>query len=236
MQNYERSLERSRLARTRLDRPSVFSFQGEEWDLLPEVFAPQYSPSTGAAMGFLGLIGPDRVAPPGSFLEIGAGSGVIAVTAALAGATRVVATDVNPQAVRNTRMNAERHGVADRVEVVESDLFAGLDPGEQFDTVFWSTPYVRAPEEFQFTNAHDRAYVDPGYATHRRFLAEAGKWVTDGGSVLLHFSGRGDLPALLRFAGEAGQGLRAVRSTFIREGEFDVEHVLLEIAPCGRRA
>src|SRR6185312_1290822 len=53
--SYLRSLERSRHARTRMDRPAVFTMCGREWDLLPDVFAPIYSPSTGAALEFLGL-------------------------------------------------------------------------------------------------------------------------------------------------------------------------------------
>ncbi|GAA3041109.1 hypothetical protein GCM10020000_19710 [Streptomyces olivoverticillatus] len=41
--DYMRSLERSRTALTRKDRPSVFTMYGREWDLFPEVFAPIYS-------------------------------------------------------------------------------------------------------------------------------------------------------------------------------------------------
>ncbi|HMC72181.1 MAG TPA: hypothetical protein VKJ07_23690, partial [Mycobacteriales bacterium] len=56
-QDYCRSLERSRNARTRQDRPATFTMQGREWDLLADVFAPIYSPSTAVAMDLLGLPG-----------------------------------------------------------------------------------------------------------------------------------------------------------------------------------
>lgn len=45
-------------------RPRVFSTAGREWDLLDEVFAPAYSPSTATALEFLGLTDPDPGAAP----------------------------------------------------------------------------------------------------------------------------------------------------------------------------
>lgn len=50
-------------------------------------------------------------------LDFGCGSGVLAVAAALAGATDVVAIDIDPQAEVATRVNASRNDVADRVHV-----------------------------------------------------------------------------------------------------------------------
>lgn len=227
--NYHLSLERSRQARTRADRPSVFTAYGRKWDLLPEVFAPIYSPSTGVAIDFLGLSDTQNLPRAGSFLEIGCGTGIIAVSAALAGCDRVVATDINPAAVQNSAMNAVRHGVGDRFTARHSDLFAQLDEKERFDTIFWSSNYVAAPAGYEYRNAHERAYVDPGYRTHQRFLAEAPRWLTPGGLILLHFSTRGDLVGLLRAAGTHGRGLHMLRGSLVHEGEIDVEHMLLQV-------
>lgn len=52
-------------------------------------------------------------------IDYGCGSGVLAVAALLLGAERVVAVDNDPQAGTATRDNAERNGVADRLEVLE---------------------------------------------------------------------------------------------------------------------
>lgn len=230
-QSYVRSLERSRLSLTRTDRPSEFEFMGLRWDLLDEVFAPVFSPSTAVALGLLGL---DRADPgewSGSFLEMGCGTGVIAVSAALAGCARVVAADVNPRAVENAERNAARHRVADRVRAVRSDLFTELRQ-ERFDTVFWSSNYVRAPEDYAYRSMHERAYVDPGYRAHRRYLAEAPLMLAPGGRALLHFSSRGVLGELHRIARECGRALRVVRSVELVEeayGDDVVEHLLLEI-------
>ncbi|MFE4830972.1 50S ribosomal protein L11 methyltransferase [Streptomyces sp. NPDC056672] len=231
--SYTSSLARSRASQANENRPDVFAMAGREWDLLDGVFAPVHSPTTGVAMELLGLPGtrdPDPVfRADGTFLEIGAGTGVIAVSAALAGCPRVVATDINALAVRNTAMNAERHGVADRLVSLHGDLFDAVGEGERFDTVYWHSNYVLAPAEYEYQADHERAYVDPGYGAHRRYLAEAPGLLTDGGTVLLQFSERGDLGLLLRLAEEYGRALRPVRRRHLTEGDETVELVLYEV-------
>ncbi|MFI5528747.1 methyltransferase domain-containing protein [Kitasatospora sp. NPDC051853] len=228
VRSYERSLLRSREALTRKDRPKTFTLSGREWDLLPEVFAPVYSPSTATALELLGL-GGAAGSGEGSFLEIGCGTGVIAVAAALAGHRPVVAADINARAVQNAELNAARHGVAGTVRAVHSDLFDALGPAERFDTVFWSSNYVLAPEGYRYASVHERAYVDPGYAAHRRYLAQAPARLAPGGRALLHFSDRGDLAGLHRIAAELGRTVRVVAHREVSEGGLPVGHQLLEI-------
>lgn len=59
-------------------------------------------------------------------VDVGCGSGVLAVVAARLGAARVVAVDVDQAAVEATRVNADRNGVTDRVEVSTTPV-ADLD-------------------------------------------------------------------------------------------------------------
>ncbi|HKZ07623.1 MAG TPA: 50S ribosomal protein L11 methyltransferase [Methylomirabilota bacterium] len=55
--------------------------------------------------------------PAGRILDIGTGTGILAVAAVALGAPRVVAVDVDPDAVTAARRNAEANGVGERVEV-----------------------------------------------------------------------------------------------------------------------
>lgn len=229
LRSFERSLERSRRSLHRGDRPKEFTLAGRDWDLVDEVFAPVYSPSTEVALEFLGLTGNAEGGQGGSFLEIGCGAGVAAVLAALAGRSPVVAADINPRAVENTTTNADRHGA--RVRAVHSDLFSALGD-ERFDTIFWSSNYVRAPQDYLYRSLHEYAYVDPGYRAHHRYLLQAPERLSPGGVALLHFSSRGDVAELHRIAGVCGRELRTARSTTVLEGEYGddlVEHLLLEI-------
>lgn len=59
-------------------------------------------------------------------VDVGTGSGILAVAAALLGARRVLAVDNDPVAVAVTRENVERNGVQDVVEVRVGDLLAGV--------------------------------------------------------------------------------------------------------------
>lgn len=231
VRSHLKSLERSHRSLTRPDRPREFTLLGRRWDLLDEVFAPLYSPSTHIGAEFLGLTGAAPRRPPASLLEIGCGAGVIAVQAALLGWGSVVATDINEQAVENTRLNAERHRVTDRVTALHSDLFSALDPGARFDRIFWSSNYVMAPADYTYRTVHERAYVDAGYRTHGRYLSEVVHRLTDDGVALLHFSDRGDIDALRQIAADCDRDLRTLSTRTVDEGSDPVEHMLLEILP-----
>lgn len=61
-------------------------------------------------------------APPARVLDIGTGTGVLAMAAALRGAGRVTAIDTDPDAVQAARENVARNGLAARVEVAGVDL------------------------------------------------------------------------------------------------------------------
>ncbi|WP_246300700.1 50S ribosomal protein L11 methyltransferase [Actinopolyspora biskrensis] len=209
--------------------------RGFEWDLLEEVFAPVYSPSTEVGLDFLEQ---RRVPFGGSLLEVGCGAGLLAVLAAKYGCRRVVASDVNPHAVRNAALNAARHGVADRVEAVHCDMFSGIDHDERFDTIFWSSNYVYGPCDYEYRSLHERAYVDAGYRAHRAFLEQAPLWLSEGGTALLHFSSRGDHGELENLARRTGRLLRTVTTVELLESEYGadpVRHLLLEVLPVSDR-
>jgi len=74
--------------------------------------------------------------PGETFLEVGTGSGLVAIEVARIG--RVVATDVNPNAVRFARRNAAENGR--RIEVVRCDLMSAVRG--PFDVVAFNPPYL----------------------------------------------------------------------------------------------
>lgn len=71
----------------------------------------------------------------GSLLDLGTGSGILAVAAACLGYAPVVALDSDPQAVRVARGNAESNGVRAKIRFIHEDLARFRSRGSLFDVV-----------------------------------------------------------------------------------------------------
>ena len=79
--------------------------------------------------------------------DVGTGSGIIAVCLAKhLPHCRVMAIDVSRAALDVAAGNAKQHGVADRIEFVQSDLFAAVPTERRFDFVVSNPPYVAEAE------------------------------------------------------------------------------------------
>lgn len=216
------------------DRPDTFSLFGRDWDLLPGVFAPVYTPITEMVINWLPF--PEG----GSFLEMGSGTGVTAVIAALRGCASVTALDIAAAAVENSRRNAARHGVADRVRVLRSDLFDALVPGERFDLIAWNSDFIEAPEGFVYESELQRSFFDPGYEAHRRFVAQAPRYVSEHGRLMLSCNNFANHELLREFCADGGLEIdtleRTSRVVQIPTATRTVEFYLLELRPAGGRS
>jgi release factor glutamine methyltransferase len=74
-------------------------------------------------------------------VDVGTGSGILALAAARAGATDVVALDINPMAVSAATDNSRANGLGDRVTAVCSDLMSALAPDASFDVIISNPPF-----------------------------------------------------------------------------------------------
>jgi ribosomal protein L3 glutamine methyltransferase len=82
-----------------------------------------------------------RLEPGDRILEIGTGSGCIAIAAAVHHPGLAVdATELDPRALAVARDNARRHGVEDRVRLIEADLFPSVDA--RYRVIISNPPYV----------------------------------------------------------------------------------------------
>lgn len=85
-----------------------------------------------------------------SLLDIGTGSGCIAVTLAARNVDlKVMATDVSSEALEVAKINAEKHGVLERTNFIVADLMEGVEG--RFDIVVANLPYI-GTEKFNFVS------------------------------------------------------------------------------------
>lgn len=131
-----------------------------------------------------------------AILDIGAGSGAIAVAAAVQlPAARVTATDLSPAALQVASDNAERHGVAARVRFLQGDLFAPLAADELFDIIASNPPYVAddememLPPDVRLHEPRSALAAGPrGLSVISRLIAEAPQHLSSGGCLLLEIA------------------------------------------------
>jgi len=179
----------------------------------PSVLVPR--PDTETVIETALAMRPDRAAPC-SVLDLCTGSGVIAIALARElPAARVVATEISAEAAAVARRNAERHGVADRVDVRVGDLFAPV-AGERFDLIASNPPYIAtaviatlAPEVRREPALALDGGAD-GLAFYDRICREAASHLGPGGGLVVeHGFDQAD----------------AVRERFARAGFVDVRLV-----------
>jgi release factor glutamine methyltransferase len=77
-----------------------------------------------------------------TILEIGTGSGAIALSLAREAGARVVATDLSHDALAVASANARRLGLESGIEFRTGDLWQPVHPGERFDVIVSNPPYV----------------------------------------------------------------------------------------------
>ena len=134
-------------------------------------------------------------AKPARVVDVGSGSGAIAVSLALrAPEAEIWAVDVSPEAVELTRANAALHGVADRVRVVRGDLLEAI-PGE-LDLVVANLPYLPARSHAEGRYANLRAEPvaavfapGDGLGPYRRLARASEERLAEEGALVLQYRG-----------------------------------------------
>jgi release factor glutamine methyltransferase len=194
-------------------------FYGRSFVVSPAVLIPR--PETeGLVEAALGLLAADN-ARPARVLDIGTGSGCLAVTVALERPdVEVIATDVSRDALTIARANAARHGVDARVDFREA-AFAG-DLVDAADLIVTNPPYV-AERERDALSPDVRDYEpslalfgggDDGLDVIRALMPHAARALRRGGWLVM----------------EIGQGQATTIEDIVRHAGFDWHGTRLDLA------
>jgi release factor glutamine methyltransferase len=149
--------------------------------------------------------------PPSRILDLGTGSGAIALALATAfPAACVTALDRSGEALALAGENAAATGLAARVTFVVSDWFGSLPVGSLFDLIVANPPYLSAgetaeatPEVREFEPLQALVAAEEGLADLKAILGSAPRFMEPGGLLALE-TGTGHHASLARTAAEAG--------------------------------
>lgn len=207
---------------------SQVEIQGYEFLIHPKVFQSGLFPSTSwFAAELCKLLRTDS-----SFCEVGCGAGAISCLLALLNSRlHVTATDINPYASENTKLNAERLGLNSRISVFTGDVLDSLDPSLCFNSIFWALPFGFLDPGTSI-NLEEAQVFDPGYRAIRKLLQTAKQHLMPGGRLLLGFSSDlGHYELLQSIAQEVHASMKVVAKTQIQEDaklQFEILEVLYE--------
>lgn len=196
-----------------------FFFRDKLFFGYPDVYSPVIFPGA-KKMKMLPISKGDH------FLEIGCGTGVFSVLAALDGAEKVVAIDINPNAVANTIDNGEFHGVANKMEVLLGDMFSPLQEDQQFDVIFFNIPFAHRDRSVEELSMLERSLFDPEHELLRRYISEGKKHLKASGKMLLGYSTtHGDIDLMYQWAKEYGWDVTLLH----KEGDEKVDFITVEL-------
>lgn len=164
-------------------------FWGRTFEVTAAVLVPRPDTETLVERA-LALLPPDA---EGAMLDLGTGSGILAVTLAAERPTiHADAVDLSAEALAVARRNAARHQVIERITFFEGDLFAPLPRERAYDLVVSNPPYipedevpVLAPEVARWEPRLALAAGKDGLAVLRRIAAESVSRLRPGGRVLV---------------------------------------------------
>ncbi len=176
-------------------------FWGLEFTVTRDVLTPR--PETELLVEeTITLINKDNQPRP-HVVDVGTGSGCVAIAVAKTSSAQITATDVSSRAIAVARQNAKRHGVDDSIQWVCAPLLQGVY--EPPDIITANLPYIPTmeisklpPEVRQFEPRMALDGGTNGLALITQLLREASLLLKNGGNLILEI-GSGQAPALSVF-------------------------------------
>jgi release factor glutamine methyltransferase len=170
-------------------------------DLVFQVFEKVYEPAEDSFLAADSLA--QTVKKNDTVLDVGTGCGILAIIAARK-AKKVIATDINPHAVKCAKLNAEINHVVSKIGVCQGNLFQLIPKTDKFNVIVFNAPYLPCSQREQRTWI-GRAWA--GGPTGRqlidRFIIEAQHYLKRNGKILLVQSSLADIDETLRKFQEA---------------------------------
>ena len=139
-------------------------------------------------------------------LDMGTGTGIIAIYCALKGAKKVVACDVDPLAIENAKKNVKKYDFEEQIELIKSDLFENVEG--KFDYILANLPIL---DEVWATAELTENII-------ARYLRASREHIKKGGKVYFTWASFVDIVPVQAFCNELGYNFRIITE---HEGDYD---------------
>lgn len=169
----------------------------------------------------------EKTKNPKSILDIGTGSGAIAIALAdIFPKAKIIATDISSDAIEVARINVNKYNFQDRIKLYQADLFSGLEHA-WFDLIISNPPYIPNNEieslsptvkDFEPTLALNGG--KQGFEIIDRIIKEAKGWLSPAGLLAMEIDPRQAeiINALLHWVDFEKDNQGLIRYAFIKGG------------------
>jgi len=181
----------------------LIQFAGFKLTISPTVYDPRYYRAPAYFAEFI-----DGLELTGKTVaDVGTGSGLQALAAARAGASNVVAVDINPHAVTTAAANASANGFEHCIVTITSDLLSAIPPSRKFDVIFSNPPFC----DGRAWDIADRAWrAGPEYRDITPLFDQARERLTPEGVMYVILSSHTDLEFIAAVIRRAGFSVRII--------------------------
>ena len=210
MGNKSLQLQAQALADMAKRKPFVKKLAGFEYEVLPKV----YKGSTDSEL----LCSLLDIRKDMDVWDIGTGTGLAALTAKKLGAHYVLATDLNPDAVKNARANSARLHL--NIDVKKANVFG--DSTKKFDLITFNPPFTDNTAKA----SHEISFWDKDHKAVRAFFKDIRSHLKENGRALICWSSFGKTAVLKRIASEYGHELYELGR---RKGKMSFVYYVFEV-------
>jgi len=181
------------------NRPRIWRIMNRTFYVHPKVFLPRYTvTSSFLAMNL-------RISKSTQVLDLGTGIGIQAIFAAEK-AKRIIATDINPHAVKCARINVNLNNLKHKIEIRKGDMFEPVK-NEKFDVILFNPPYITRRPKTMLERAW---FCGENNELIGEFISGAKKHLKSHGYVQILYSTLGNLAFLLEKFDEEGYKVKKI--------------------------
>lgn len=203
-------LQKKSLKEMAMRKPYLKKLSGFEYIVLPKV----YKGSTDTEL-FCKLL---DIKKGQDVWDMGTGTGLIAFHAKKKGAGYVLATDLNPDAIKNARQNSRLLKL--EIDIQQANVFGKIS--KKFNLITFNPPFTDKKVE----NTHDISFWDKDHKTVRKFFDGVQDHLKPGGKALIAWSSFGDTRKLKKLAREYDFTIKEIGK---KKGKRNFTYYIFEI-------